>query len=230
MLEIGLAKLLEMRELTSLESIIERLDALSAGAPPPDGPQSTKAAAAQSTTPEKKTLNDEPETLPPEAFEEQPVDFPQFDEPVSGSTPLVERPEPKATTVRQVRLAPLTSAELEHIADQRLDDAYEEKLSFTGDDLMPITTAAKLAESFSQAKPKPAQSAYSNGSSSVAAAPAIDVSAMIPDHVREEIDTEIPTLSDSPTEVELLAYAEAHPTVRRARRVFQAKIVGVELV
>lgn len=230
MLEIGLVKLLEMRELVSLESIIERLDALASGSPPPEKPQtaSTQAAAAQSTTPEKKTLIDEPQLPPVEVYEEPPEDFPRFDEPITESPTVVDLPEPTRITVPQLRLAPLTSAELEHIDNSRLDDAYEEKLSFTGDDLLPIATAAKLAETFSQAPPKFAQTAYSNGNSATATAPAIDVSAMIPDHVREHEDVEIPILSDSPSEEELRSYADAHPTVRRAKRIFQAKIISVE--
>ena len=95
---------------------------------------------------------------------------------------------------------------------------------------LPITYAAKLAEAFSQTSPTITQKAFSNGGSAAATAPAIDVSAMIPDHVREQEDVEIPTLSDNPTEAELRAYAEAHPAVRRAKRVFQAKIIGVERI
>ncbi len=228
MLEIGLVKLLEMRDLVSLENIIERLDALAAGATLPEKskPASTHAAAAQSATSEKKTLNDEPELSSTEFLDEPRDDFSQFDETIAEELPA--EPEPKPFVVPQTKLTPATSAELEHIDDERLDNAYEEKLTFTGDDLMPIGNAAKLAEAFSQASPKLVQTTYSNGSSATAAAPAIDVSAMIPDHVREPENIDIPTLSDDPTDEELRAYAEAHPAVRRAMRVFQAKIINVE--
>ncbi len=49
-LEIGLVKLIEMRRVATIESILERLDALSNGTPLP-------AAPATSGIPEKKTLN-----------------------------------------------------------------------------------------------------------------------------------------------------------------------------
>ncbi|MGB7200723.1 MAG: DNA polymerase III subunit gamma/tau [Pyrinomonadaceae bacterium] len=234
MLEIGLVKLLEMRELPSMESIIERLDALATGAPLPEKPQtaSTQAAAVSSATLEKKTLNPEHESAATDVFEEPPDDFPQFDEPFPEADPVVELSAVKEVTVAQVRLAPLTSADLEHIADQRLDDAYEEKLSFTGDDLLPIGNAAKFAEAFSQTSQPIIQKPLSNGTATAtgaaATAPAIDVSAMIPDHIREMEDIELPTLGDNPTDEELRAYAEAHPAVRRAKRVFQAKIIGVK--
>ena len=234
MLEIGLVKLLEMRDLVPLENIIERLDALSAGAPLPGKTKtaSPQAAAVSSVTPEKKTLNPEPEPTSTQVFEKPPDDIPQFDETLAEADAVVETFEAQAVTVPQIRLAPLTSAELEHIADQRLDDAYEEKLSFSGDDLLPIANAASLAEAFSQATPRIAQSAFSKGTAAAtgaaATAPAIDVSSMIPDHVRAQEDVEIPILSADPTDEELRAYAEAHPVVRRAKRIFQAKIIGVD--
>jgi len=173
-------------------------------------------------------LNDEPEHPPVEVFEEQPEELHQFDEPNPDTPVAIELPDPKAVTVPQVRLAPLTSAELEHIADQRLDDAYEEKLSFTGDHLLPIPTAGKLAEAFSQTSQNRVPTAHANRYSAAATAPAIDVSTLVPDHVREPKDVEIPTLSADPTDDELRVYAEAHPAVRRAQRVFQAKVIDIE--
>lgn len=234
MLEIGLVKLLEMRELTSLENIIERLDALSSGTPLPEKPRSALAqtGAGSSATPEKKTLNSEPDPAKSDFFEEPLDDFPQFDEPVHEADLVAEPHEPMTVTPAQVRLAPLTSIELEHTDDQRLDDAYEEKLSFAGDDLLPIADATMLAEAFSRTSQPVTQRAFSNGvaaaTGAAAAAAAIDVSSMIPEHVRQVNDIAIPTLSDDPSVEELRAYAEAHPTIRRAVRIFQAKIIDVE--
>jgi hypothetical protein len=51
---------------------------------------------------------------------------------------------------------------------------------------------------------------------------------MIADVRPEEADIPLPELSDDPTEEELLAYAKAHPAVRRVMRTFRAKIVKVE--
>jgi DNA polymerase III gamma/tau subunit len=234
MLEIGLVKLLEMRELVSLEKVIERLDALSASAPLPAEAKtaSTQAAAVSSATPEKKTLNDLPERVSEKASadvaEEPPDEYLTFDGELSEAGQPDEETSPTTNSYPQTRLAPLSSADLEHIPDPRLDDAYDEKLTFTGDNLLPIATAAKLAEAFSRAATTFERSAFLSGGSAAAAAPAMDVSSMLPDHVREPENVEIPTLSSDPTEAELRAYAEAHPAVRRAKRVFQAKIISVE--
>ena len=124
-----------------------------------------------------------------------------------------------------VRLARLSSEELEHIDDDKLDSAYEEKLYFSGDDLMPIRAADKVVAFLAPQEPPRASS---NGYSGAATAPAMDVSHMIADVRREEDDVPLPELSDDPSEDELLAYAKAHPAVRRAMRIFRAKIVKVE--
>jgi hypothetical protein len=73
-----------------------------------------------------------------------------------------------------------------------------------------------------------AEKPTANGSNGTATAPARDLSAYAAPVL--EIDTEtveLPVLSDDPTDEELVAYASAHPDVRRVMRVFRAKVVSV---
>ncbi|HEV7700824.1 MAG TPA: AAA family ATPase, partial [Pyrinomonadaceae bacterium] len=270
MLEIGLVKLLEMRSVADLESILQRLESLGFAA---TLPARMSAASGQTAPPvlaatkEKKTLISEPVAPPREIHtvgkpppppfvpepkerskdredvfeghvEEMLGETSSFDEPDDlfgppDSGPSVEivekRPETawqsrETSPIAPVRLARLSSEELAHFDDTKLDDAYEEKLYFTGDDRMPIRSAASIAATFAPAEPVRS----SNGSSGTAAAPAMDVSHMIADLDLEDEAVDLPELSDDPTEDELLAYAKAHPAVRRAIRVFRGKITKVE--
>jgi DNA polymerase III subunit gamma/tau len=294
MLEIGLVKLLEMRSVSSIEDILQKLDTLGFTAA---APQTRMSAASGQTAPpvpaatkEKKTLNDEtddvvatdtrdattestsdgfsrsltsasmiparadvPTSFPPnleapkgvsltsdasveDVFEghvEEMFDARDLVEPEGMFAPdanetfappaaefrAVERPE-----VPTVRLARLSAEELEHVEDDKLDNAYEQKLYFTGDNLFPIKNADKIVAFLA---PKEPQRAASNGYAA-ATAPAVDVSHMIADIQVEEENIPLPELSDDPSEDELLAYASAHPAVRRVMRTFRAKIVKVE--
>lgn len=230
-LEIGLVKLIEMRSVTSIESILERLAALSLGAPiaPTTSTATNAAAASADNIPEKKTLKTEPaahvEEVSPESsgkevIEEPVLDKPQTEEIAVAKAQIVEIFTPS------IRLPSLSAAELEHIEDKRLDDSYEEKLRITEDDLLPIKNADKLIESFLGVQPAAsanvAQKSAVNGSAT-AAAPAFDIAKIAP---KQEI-AELPVLSSDPTEVELLEYANAHPNVQAAKRIFRAKIVEV---
>jgi hypothetical protein len=245
-------KLIEMRSVASIESILERLDALSAGKP-----LSTHAASASA---EKKTLKSEPEaparadvlSEPVAAKREDPqtsadelASIPEIEvarsltdappiEPELEPSPFIDEridsPPPRAEqSASTLRLPRLSSAELEHFDEPRFDDGYEEKLRISGDDLLPLKTAEKLMESLFGIlpvyEPSPSQRAAANGS---AAAPAYDVSKIRADVVPpKEEDVELPVLSADPTEEELMAYANAHPSIRAAKRIFRAKIVRV---
>ncbi len=262
-LEIGLVKLIEMGKLTSIESILERLDALSNGVP------LTATASAAAATEEKKTLKSKPppkpavvpmpepvatrqETKPepkpeppPEPASEEP-EFREIEEPLEDSPfapgeffddePAPEpMPQPKFEPERviptTIRLPRLTADELEHFDEKRLDEGYEEKLSLTGDDLMPLASARNLVttllgEEFDE-RPKPPP-AGRNGSYGLATAPSYDVAKLKSDLAyTEDEDVELPTLSDSPTEAELRAYFERHPAIRPALRVFRGRIIEI---
>ncbi|HTH52009.1 MAG TPA: hypothetical protein VL501_08755, partial [Pyrinomonadaceae bacterium] len=284
MLEIGLVKLLEMRSVTSIEEILQKLDSLGFKASPP--PEKTSAATASSAPPtapaEKKTLNNEgradgrgsdvsrrssaasdvrssaisnddvetpngvtlnpaplaatsAEPAPTDEFEghveeifDMPTDLAEpegmFDDRDTFTPPPAEFRAVDRPDLPPVRLARLSSEELEHVEDKRLDEWYEEKLYFTGDNLFPIKNADKIVAFLAPQEPMRA----STNAYGAAAQPAVDVSHMIADLKLEEEDVPLPELSDDPTEDELLAYAQAHPAVRRVMRTFRAKIVKVE--
>ncbi len=253
-LEIGLIKLIEMRSVATIESILEQLTTLQSGissGSAETGSQAPAAAGAAAAVPsaaeEKKTLKVEPEPAsapeiidefvpePPDHqidFDESLVEPPfsessEFDSPVIESPAAFNRfsPEWIASVAAPTILPSLPPEDLEHVEDQRLDDAYEQKLVWTGDDLLPILDAAKWIEELTGIKPPVAsQPAASNGHSSAATAPAVDVASIRPDF-KEDEHVEIPVLGTNPTEEELIAYAAAHPNVRTAMRVFRGKIV-----
>ncbi|HQZ96777.1 MAG TPA: DNA polymerase III subunit gamma/tau [Pyrinomonadaceae bacterium] len=260
-LEVGLVKLIEMRKVATIESILERLDALTNGSPMP---VSSIAAAA---VPEKKTLIIDPppaaakaiepieapkpvekaplrvETPAPPRFDppEPPEEFHGFDEPVFEESPFSPGedfepvPLPRAPirenfSQLQVRLMPLSADELEHFDDKRLDESYEEKLTFDDDDLMPIKNASNIVKVlFGDVYERPAARSYTpNGHTAAAVVPAFDVLKLKEElgHT-EDVHVELPVLGAEPTDEELLAYAKAHPSVRAAMRVFKAKILEV---
>ena len=233
-LEIGLVTLIEMRSVAGLESILERLDALASGTPLSARAVGSSAASSTEST-EKKTLNVEPPTERgrprPHTTEAEHADESLGEEalgPESESSASVEPPTASvsaAPAIYPVRLPPLSAAELEHIEVAKLDDAYEADLRLTGDDLMPIVDVEKIIELFIGRPVSTASgSSSSNGSSATAAARAYAPEEM---SVAAAVNVELPELGDDPTDEELRAYAEAHPAVQAAMRVFRAKIVSV---
>ncbi len=127
-----------------------------------------------------------------------------------------------------IKLPPITSEELEHIEDKTLDEAFERKLARLGDNLYPIKNVSKFVESALQTNAVKIET--SSGNSAAAVAPARDVSAYIPNLEEDETAIELPALSENPTEEEMLAYAHAHPLVKKALRIFRGKITEVRKV
>ena len=235
-LEIGLIKLIEMRSVATIESILERLSSLTSGVPRPAKSQAAAGASGEAVQ-EKKTLKAESEPVIVEEiideFAPEPPDGDiGFDDAVAEMpTAGTRTPEPRfsaewiASVAAPDFLPPLPIEDLEHVEDQRLDDAYEQKLTWSGDDLLPINDAAKWIEELTGVKQSVVpQPAASNGHSAAATAPAIDPASIRPDF-KEVENVEMPVLGPEPTEAELIAYAAAHPNVRAAMRVFRGKIV-----
>ncbi|CAN5563572.1 hypothetical protein BH10ACI3_BH10ACI3_19000 [soil metagenome] len=251
-LEIGLVKLIEMRSVATVESMLKRLDAIESGVPasPPRAAETAFAAPALTPPPaEKKTLKiEEPEPVVAERprVVEPPMDEPPpfsddipdelyddhgFEEAVIEPPPVRRAPEPPQYQAPPVRLLSLSAEELEHIEDTKLDDAYENKLSLTGDDLMPLRTSGQiitqLLRDIYAAQAPPPRPVVSNRASAAAVVPAFDVAKMKEEISPTQPDVELPVLSDAPTDAELREYAAAHPTVRAAMRVFRGKVVEV---
>lgn len=230
LLEIGLVKLIEMRRIAAIEGILDRLRSLEASTN--DGKASLKAAAAPESRPadafpEKKTLkSEEPEDAMAAQVDER------FDDPPPEPDIEISAPQPVIDLDRfasmPVRLPPISSEELDHIEDEWLDEAYERKLSMSGDDLLPIVDAAKLALAVHGRKSAEATGPIiRNGGTAAAVKPALEIPDLAPSYGEDSEPSELPILGDSPTKEELFAYAQAHPAVKRAMRVFRAKLTDV---
>lgn len=242
-LEIGLVKLVEMRRVAPVEKILERLaelersiaggnfetktETLKSPFETQTAPSEPEAVARVSSSAEKKTLT-------PEI---SPVDIPVREiEPDEDKTEVPASPPDAKLSLRDliasmpVKLPPISAEELEHIEDAKLDDAFEQKLLESGDDLYPIKNASKLvglALKTSQPNVSAAKSEASNGAAT-AAAPAKERPEFSPPNFDVE-KSELPELSEDPTEEELLAFANEHPRVRQFKRVFRgAEIVEIK--
>ena len=267
-LEMGLVKLIEMRKVATIESILERLSALQSSgsssssgasyvpAPAPVSltapapaiapvpPPAAATATAADSSGEKKTLISEPEPdselefndselidEPPDYITDLPEPVPEPLPPTNGvvsATEMIRELSQNSATSFPVRLPPLSADMLEHTDDTRLDAGYEEKLTWSGDPLMLIDGASELVERyFGNGQFSASATAVANGGAATAPARIVDVASIAPRFEPLE-DVELPVLSDDPSEAELMAYAEAHPAVRAATRVFRAKIVEVK--
>ncbi len=259
MLEIGLVKLIEMRRVTPIEKLLERIARLEGAIANGNFQVSEEKSINQShPTAEKKTLSVEipPEEIPfpvsgsinpPKIEEKREESAPEpqseawdFD----GEKAEVESPEKTETSSFienftanfvdniSINLSLITSEELEHIEDNWLDAAYEKKLMISGDELTFIPNASKIVENIigNSVKKETFEVESSNGHSALGVARAKEIAGMIPQLNEEEISTEIPVLPENPTEAELYKYAESHPLVKKALKIFRGKIINVEKI
>lgn len=131
-----------------------------------------------------------------------------------------------------VKMPPISSEDLEHFDEDKLDTAYANKLSRVGDNLLPIKNAAKIVEKLVGENQSNGFSAFpenQNGSAAAATAPAKSKPAFeIPNFDHDDESEELPVLSDNPTSEELLAYAQKHPNVKKVLRAFRGKIIEVK--
>jgi DNA polymerase III subunit gamma/tau len=128
------------------------------------------------------------------------------------------------------KLPSISSEDLEHIEDSKLDEAYENKLEQLGDNLLPIKNASLIFEKLFAVNTPVAIAETSNGNGT-AAAPAKakrTYDEIIPAFSDDGDMSQLPKLSENPTEEELLEYAHAHPLVRKALRIFRGKIVEIK--
>ena len=130
------------------------------------------------------------------------------------------------------KLPPISSEELEHIEDNKLDEAYETKLQRLGDNLYPIKNASKIIEVLLGANYENGVSATietTSNSNGTAAAPARSKPIFeIPVFETEDENAPLPELSENPTEEELWLYAESHPLTKKLIRIFRGKLVEVK--
>jgi DNA polymerase-3 subunit gamma/tau len=245
--EIGLVKLVEMRSIQPVEKLLERLSLLEQNLT--NGQPATQPSA---TSEEKKTLNAAPAAVEPPTIDLTDSEIDERPKPVPVNEPKFEEPAP--VTVEKVPSAvavlpdlpppaydlsfldsidlPLTAVDpelLEHVDDDRLDDAYEQKLVASGDDLKPIARASEiLNEALRKRSRNDISVSGANGSTAAsAAAPAREVPVYTPPQIDRDTSVALPELSADPSEEELLAYAQAHPVVRNAIRIFGGTIRSV---
>lgn len=270
-LEIGLVKLIEMRRVTPIEKILERLAKI-------ESVQTNKTFESEdlnqkktfesvTVEPEKKTLRID---FPPEEIP-FPIS-PEIIKSVSGAAAVEMKLETKEiNAVREysevlniesnvdlivekkeevlpdnlppdvdltatsdkllqlietmpLKLLPITSEELEHIEDNWLDAEFERRLQQSGDNLTLIRGITKITASLLETN-----SNVSNGNKDIK--PILDSQAKVnlPSAFgTEDISDEMPVLPDNPTHEELWHYAENHPFVKKALRIFRGKIIEVE--
>lgn len=165
-------------------------------------------------------------------FDEPPMPFSSQPETVFQPNPTFAETAAKIIEAMPIKMPPITSEELEHIEDTWLDDDYERKLQALGDDLAPIKNAAEIVEILlgeNRTNTFAARIETGNGGAATAFAPAKDKPIfVIPNFDEEESSAEIPVLPENPTEAEIWTYAENHPLVKKALRVFRGKIVEVK--
>ena len=255
-IEVGLIKLVEMRNVVEIEKLLERIGklehALNGGSANPFPTVETPREEPKPAAFEKKTLIDDPKSKArvqdniPEYMPEEPSHFSNsftveesvpFAEDMPG--PIKEVAAQPATASKgydlsfldsiNLPLPDIDSEDLEHVEDTWLDNAFDERLLSSGDNLMPIPRAPEIAAAAigKAREPIPATNGHSNGGGT-AAAPARETPVYTPPVFDDDPAGELPTLSADPSEEELMAYANAHPVVKKALRIFRGKITEVK--
>jgi DNA polymerase III subunit gamma/tau len=152
----------------------------------------------------------------------------------SEQNPKSQIPNPKLRDLiasMPVKLMPISSEDLEHFIEEKLDTAYENKLSRNGDNLFPIANAAKIVEELIgkiEANGFAINAESQNGSAAATAPAKAKPVFEIPNFDTDDDSDELPVLSENPTQEELLAYAHKHPLVKKVIRTFRGKIVEVK--
>ena len=163
-------------------------------------------------------------------FEQLPPELNNFEpeiEPVVETT-FAERTA-KIIEAMPIKMLPISAEELEHIEDNWLDEAYERRLQQLGDDLKPIKNASKIVEILLTENRDNNLSALietTNGTATAAAPAKIKPSFVMPDFGENE-SNEIPILPENPTEEQIWEYANNHPLVKKALRIFRGKLIEV---
>ena len=141
---------------------------------------------------------------------------------------------PEFAAAMPLKLPPITSEELEHIEDDYLDSEFERKLYQAGDNLGLIKNTSEIVAALFGGDAANGNSAVfdsmSNASGTAIAPAKAKPAFVIPDFDADETSDEMPVLPENPTEEEMWHYAENHPLIKKALRIFRAKIVEVTKV
>lgn len=246
-LEIGLVKLTEMKRLASIEGILKRLHDLErsisnnptingssekedlekknlktatdepvrSGAIPPAESSSVKVV-------ESAVQNLNEEEAPVVGHEEPP--FPDYDESddVNLETSFADRIRASVLENAWIKVAPISSEDLEHFQDEKLDEAFRLRLLREKENILPIRNASAIVLPIIQAAQQEI-SPLEESSASTSTRPVIEL-------VAPEINISAgprAVLPDNPTKSQLEAFAETHPEVQKVLKVFRAKIIEV---
>lgn len=236
-LEVGLVKLIEMARVKPIEEILAKLRELQA-APNDSVPSLQKNFDPKTSTSEqgveKKNLNSGLDQSANIEKQSQEITVQPDIRPAKSNKserPFAEPPNDLDSLIRNkefiaslpVKLPPAAAEELDHIEDKTLDAAYEHKLLISGDNLLPVKNASAIvAAVVGRVSVQNAEAVSGPGGIAAVRAP---VNIEIPRV--EDQDISLPALPPNPTQEQILAYASAHPAVRRIARLFRAKILDV---
>ena len=169
---------------------------------------------------------------PTRNYDSEPEYFPAVPEISEAKTePEIKSSLREMIASMQVKMLPITAEELEHVEDNKLDEAYENKLARIGDNLYPIKNAPQIAADLLADELNETGGANiktTNGNGSAAAPAKIKTAFQIPNFDDETEDETVPPLPENPTHEDLLAFANAHPMVKKALRIFRGKIVEIK--
>lgn len=246
-LEIGLVKLTEMKRLASLESVLARLQQLE-GTLPQD--PRVQGGSSNSEDLEKKNLNPVTDDSEPALIEAlvEPPDFNQeesallvsqvdnephedeaipFDalqeEDFDSDSSFSDRIRSAVLKNAWVKVAPISSVDLEHFPEDKLDEAYRLRLEREGEDLRPIRNASTFVSTIiksSESEP----SAHTEQEASRVRQSVVELPIPEP-----RINAgPVAVLSENPSESELRSYAESHPDVQKVLKVFRGRILEIK--
>ena len=172
---------------------------------------------------------------PPRSFAREPEYFPDFPDtpeiPETKTEPEIKSSLREIIASMPVKMLPITAEELEHVEDTKLDEAYENKLIKLGDNLYPLKNALQIAADLLANELNETVGANLetiNGNGSAAAPAKIKTAFQMPNFADETEDETVPPLPANPTHEDLLAFANAHPMVKKALRIFRGKIVEIK--
>ena len=258
LLEIGLIKLIEMRKITPVEQLLDRLIKIEKAL---EGSSNIAEDLKESEpqTEEKKTLapevkvkkessalgsnppqteNELPKSQLPEKEESQPEkDFAALIKEKRKNDARIEkkgaiRIDPDSMPVK---LEPISAEELEHVEDKRLDREFELRLQREGDNLRvpkdPDELVSALFDRPEASKPSE-QIVETNGSAAAAAPKRTRNRALeIVSEITEadEIEESVPILPENPGKEEIRDYAKNHPIVKKVKRVFKGKLKRLDI-
>ena len=127
-----------------------------------------------------------------------------------------------------IKLPPISSEDLAHHEDTKLDEAYENKLARLGDNLLPIRNASLIVDKLFAAGGATNPAETTNGTAAATVKAKRSYEEIIPAFSDDGDIKDLPILSENPTQAELLEYAHAHPSVRKALRIFRGKIIEIK--